>query len=139
MSAEAKKNVVRNFIRAWEAGDVNRLTLATTDDATFWVSPTTIGSGTRTRDEWLQSISGMFSNLSKPMSLQMGDFTAEDDRVSLTLTGSLHLNNGKVYNGNWHMLFFLRDGKISALKEYLDTYHAGQIFGFPDTTLQHRE
>lgn len=136
MSTETNKNVVRSFINGIATGDLNRLALTTTDDASFWVSPTTVGSGTRTRDEWLQSMSDMFSGLAKPMTLEMGDFTAEDDRVSLTLVGGMHLKNGKVYNGHWHMLFFLRDGKISAMKEYLDTYHAGEIFGFPDTTAQ---
>ena len=135
MSTESNKNIVRSFIKAIVSGDLDRLALTTTDDATFWVSPTTTGSGTRNKEEYLQLISGITGELAKPMTLEMGDFTAEDDRVSLTMVGSMHLKNGKVYNGHYHYLFFLRDGKISAVKEYLDTYHAGEIFGFPDATV----
>nr|WP_313802996.1 hypothetical protein [Sphingobium sp.] len=81
-------------------------------------------------------MSDMFSGLAEPMTLETGDFTAEDDRVSLTMVGTMPLKTGKVYRGHWHMLFFLRNGKISVMKEYLDTYHAGEIFGFPNTTAQ---
>ena len=136
MSTEDNKNIVRSFIKDWVAADFDRLALAIADDATFWVSPTTVGSGTRTKEEWLQLMSFMLGDLAKPMTLETGDFTCEDDRVSVTAVGSMHLKNGKVYNGTYHMLFFVRDGKISALKEYLDTYHAGVIFGFPDTATQ---
>lgn len=136
MGTEANKIIVRDFIKGIETGDLNCLALSTTDDATFWVSPTTVGSGTRLKDDWLQSMSAMFSTLAEPMTLEVGDVTAEDDRVSVTMVGRMHLQNGKVYNGHWHMLLFLRDGKISAMREYLDTYHAGEIFGFPEAAAQ---
>jgi ketosteroid isomerase-like protein len=64
----------------------------------------------------------------------LGDFTAEDDRVSVTTVGNVPFKSGKVYNSHYHFLFFLRHGEISAVKEYLDTYHSGEIFGFPSAT-----
>jgi uncharacterized protein len=63
--------------------------------------------------------------------LVLGGFTAEDDRVSVTMVGNIPQRSGKVYSSHYHILFWLRDGKISAVKEYLDTYHVGEIFGFP--------
>jgi len=136
MNTEDNKNAVRSFIKAMVAGDLDQVRLITTDDATFWVSPTSVSSGTHTKEDWLQMMTGVFSDLARPMTLQMNDFTAEDDRVSLTMAGSMQFKNGKVYNGHYHTLFFLRDGKISAMNEYLDTYHVGEVFGFPDTTAQ---
>jgi ketosteroid isomerase-like protein len=47
------------------------------------------------------------------------------------MEGNLPFKNGKVYKGQYHNLFFLRDGKIALMKEYADTYHIGEIFGFP--------
>jgi ketosteroid isomerase-like protein len=79
-------------------------------------------------------MSEVLGDLAGPMTLQLGDLTAEDDRVSLTMIGNIPFKSGKVYNSHYHNLFFLRDGKVSAVKEYLDTYHAGQIFGFPSAT-----
>ena len=63
MSTQDNKNVVRSLIKAIEAGDLNKMGLITTDNATFWVSPTTISSGSHTKQEWLQMMSGAFSEL----------------------------------------------------------------------------
>jgi ketosteroid isomerase-like protein len=132
MSGEVNKNVVRSYFKALEAGDLKQMGHLTTDDFTFWVAPTTIASGTYTKEKWLQLVSDTFDNLAKPMTHQLGDLTAEDDRVSVTTVGNIPFKSGKVYRSHYHLLFFLRDGKISAVKEYLDTYHVGEIFGFPN-------
>jgi ketosteroid isomerase-like protein len=132
MSIENNKNVVKSLLNAFAAGDLDRLEPLLTDDFTFWLAPTTIFSGIYSREKWLQSMSATFDN--GPLKLQFGDFTAEDDRVSLTMEGHQPQKNGKVYANHYHFLFFLRDGKISAIKEYSDTYHVGEIFGFPNAT-----
>ena len=131
MSNEDNKRVVRDYFKAVEANDLNGLGQLTTDDFTFWVAPTSISSGTYTKENWLQLVSGVFSDLAGPMTQQPDILTAEDDRVSVTAIGSIPFKNGKVYSSHYHYLFFLRDGKISEVKEYLDTYHVGEIFGFP--------
>jgi uncharacterized protein len=132
--SEDNKNVVRSFFKALEAGDIEQIGHLTTDDFTFWIAPTTIASGTYTKETFLKLISETFDNLAGPTTLQLGDLTAEDDRVSVTMVGNMPLKSGKVYNNHYHLLFFLRDGKVSAVKEYSDTYHVGEIFGVPDAT-----
>lgn len=134
MSREDNKNVVRSFFQALQAGDVEQIGHLTTDDFTFWVAPTTLASGTYPKEKWLQLMSEIFEDLAGPMTQQLGDFTAEDNRVSVTTVGYVPFKNGKIYSSHYHFLFFLRDGKISAAKEYLDTYHSGEIFGFPNAS-----
>jgi ketosteroid isomerase-like protein len=134
MSAEDNKNVVRRFWQAFAAGDLEEVGQLLTDDFTFWLAPTSIASGTYPKEKWLQLMSDVLSDLAGPMTLKAGHITAEDDRVSITMEGNLPFKNGKVYSGQYHNLFFLRDGKISSMKEYADTYHLGEIFGFPGAT-----
>lgn len=134
MSGEDNKNVVRSFFKAFEAEDLEQVDRLTTDDFTFWVGPTTIGSGTYAKETFLKMMTEMLGESGGPMTLQLGDLTAEDDRVSVTMVGNIPYKNGKVYKGHYHNLFFLRDGKVSAVKEYPDTYHFGEIFGFPNAT-----
>jgi len=134
MSTQGNKSVVRSFFKGFEDGNLEQLDHLTTDDFTFWVTPTTVRSGTYNKEKWLEAVSGIRGELAGPMTLQLGDLTAEDDRVSVTVVGNLPFKSGKVFNSHYHILFWLRDGKISAVKEYLDTYQVGQIFGFPSTT-----
>jgi ketosteroid isomerase-like protein len=134
MSGEDNKNVITRCFKALKAGDLEQVDHLTTDDFTWWVAPTTISSGTYIKEKWLQLISGILGDLAGPMTLQLGDLTAEDDRVSVTMVGNIPFKSGKVYNNHYHHLFWLRDGRISAVKEYLDTYHVGEIFGFPSAT-----
>lgn len=39
--------------------------------------------------------------------------------------------NGRRYNNLYHFLFKLRDGKVAAVKEYLDTMHTNAILCTP--------
>lgn len=132
MSKEENKNVVRSFFSALEAGDVEQIDRLTSDDFTFWVAPTTLASGTYPKSDWLKLMSEIFNGLAGPLTQKLGDLTAEDDRVSVTSIGHVPFKDGNVYSSHYHFLFFLRDGKITAAKEYLDTYHSGEVFGFPN-------
>jgi hypothetical protein len=38
------------------------------------------------------------------------------------------LTNGKVYHSPLHLLVEIRDGKIQAVREYMDTYHVYDVF-----------
>jgi uncharacterized protein len=131
MNGEDNKNILRAFFKAFAAENLEMIDRLTSNDFTFWAAPTTIGSGTYTKEAFLKLISDTFDNLAGQMTLQLGDFTEEDDRVSVTMVGNMPLKNGKVYNNHYHFLFFVRDGKISKMKEYSDTFHVGEIFGFP--------
>ncbi len=55
--------------------------------------------------------------------------TAEDDRVSLEVTGyAVRADNGRVYDNRYHYLFVCRDGKIAELREYQDTVCAVDVW-----------
>ena len=49
------------------------------------------------------------------------EMTAEDDRVAAEPTGAGEMVDGSPYNNVYHMLFYLRGGKICRVKEYMDT------------------
>ena len=37
------------------------------------------------------------------------------------------LGNGRTYNNEYHFLIEIRDGKIAAVREYLDTMHTADV------------
>jgi ketosteroid isomerase-like protein len=53
--------------------------------------------------------------------------TAEGDRVALEAESYGELANGKVYNNQYHVLMEIRNGKIQAVREYMDTQHAHAV------------
>jgi ketosteroid isomerase-like protein len=59
---------------------------------------------------------------------RIGAVTAEDDRVAVEVEVEGVAPNGKLYNNTFHYLFRFRDGKICQVKEYVDTYHAAEVF-----------
>lgn len=46
---------------------------------------------------------------------------AEGDRVALEVTSSGDLKNGRRYRQEYHFVMEFRDGRICAVREYLDT------------------
>jgi hypothetical protein len=53
--------------------------------------------------------------------------TAEGERVAVEAESYARMSNGKIYQNKYHFLFTVRNGKIQAVKEYLDTMHANDV------------
>jgi ketosteroid isomerase-like protein len=45
------------------------------------------------------------------------------DKVAVEVESYGELKNGRVYKQEYHPLITIRDGRISAVREYLDTQH----------------
>jgi hypothetical protein len=58
-----------------------------------------------------------------------GTMTAEDDRVAVLADSDGELVSGGRYDNKYHFLFQLRDGLISRVWEYGDTYQSWKAFG----------
>jgi len=48
---------------------------------------------------------------------------AEGDKVAVELESRGELDNGRLYNNEYHLLMTIRDGKVHAVKEYYDSHH----------------
>lgn len=57
-----------------------------------------------------------------------GVLTAEDDRVAALADSDGELVNGNRYDNKYHFLFQLRDGLITRVWEYGDTYQSWKAF-----------
>ena len=128
MSIEDNKALARSFLEASCAGDFARMREITTDDFTWWQLPSTPFGGTHSKDQFFETLAGAFANADGPFTIEFGDFTAEDDRVSVTAQGNVKFKNGKLYNGHYHCLFYFRDGKISKGREYFDSALVIKVF-----------
>lgn len=126
MSLEDNKRVVMDYFDAVMAVDTAKLDSLIAEGATQWLMPGTPLSGTVERDQMVGGIQFLASVAAGPIVITPGIVTAEDDRVAVTATSNIPLKSGKTYANNYHMLFQLKDGKITHIKEYFDSAHVNE-------------
>lgn len=125
------KELVLEFFDAIAAGDTDKMREMMTDDATWWVAPSTIFSGEHQKEDFLAIVPQLFEQASGPLTFSILDVTCEEDRVSLTAKGNMQMKSGKLYASDYHFLLRVRDGKIAGGREYLDSAHVNDVFGAP--------
>jgi uncharacterized protein len=126
---EANKAVVRKFWRAFSASRFDEALDLLDADATWWVAGTTDISGTYTKPQFSELVTGIAEGTDGGIQVTPTNFTAEGDRVAMEAESYGRLKNGKLYNNLYHFQHVLRDGKLVAIREYLDTQHVQDVFG----------
>ncbi len=127
---EANKALVTRFLAAFSKGDVDGLVAMMSDDATWWVSGRIDGlSGTYPRDQFAELVRGAKAAY-KTGALQITpcSMVAEGDKVAVEAESYAEMLSGAVYNNLYHLLFTVRSGQITSVREYMDTLHAKQVF-----------
>jgi ketosteroid isomerase-like protein len=131
--ALANKAIVADFLATFSRGDVTGVLHRMADDATWWVSGTIAGmSGTyekKTFGALLQGVKTVYKT--GAMQFEPKSMIAEGPFVAVEAASHALLNNGRVYNNQYHLLFEIRDGKVLRVKEYMDTQHAYATFFAP--------
>jgi len=130
MSAEDNKKVVLNFWENFSAGKIDAALALLADNATWWVAgkPELFAlAGTKTKAQFAEILKGLGTAMPKGLRVTPKAMTAEGDRVALEADSYGELANGKVYNNQYHFLMEVRNGKIQAVREYMDTQHAHAV------------
>ena len=70
----------------------------------------------------------MLGRLKGGLKMKVKSAIAEGDKVALEAESEGDLTNGNLYRQQYHFLVEFRDGKISAVREYLDTQHAHAVW-----------
>jgi len=126
MSIESNKRVATEFLNRFNAGDLAGALDAMTDDATWWIAgkPDQLpAAGLHSKEQLAKLEQTMGGHLKNGLKMTVKGLIAEGDKVAVEVESYGELQNGRVYNQEYHMLMTIRDGKISAVREYLDTQH----------------
>ena len=129
MSTAENKALVETFWEAFSSGRYDDAVDMMTDDATWWVAGKTALSGTYTKEEFKNLLANVTPMAPKGIRVTPTMLTAEDDRVSMEAESYGEISNGRTYNNLYHFMMVVRDGKFSAIREYLDTEHVTDTFG----------
>lgn len=126
MSIEQNKKLVVELFARFSANDIAGALDTLTDDATWWIAgkPEQLpAAGVHSKEQIARLLQNMADRLKDGLRLRVKGAIAEDDKVAVEVESYGELRNGRVYNQEYHFLMTIRDGRISAVKEYLDTQH----------------
>lgn len=129
MSTAANKALVTSFWEAFSASKFDDALAMLSEDATWTVMGSTVLSGKYTKPEFTKLLGDVGGNAPKGIAVTPKQLTAEDNRVSIEAESYAEISNGKTYQNIYHFMMECRDGKISAVREYLDTEHVTDVFG----------
>lgn len=128
---EANKNVCRQFFGLLGELKYDEAMQLLHDDIEWWVVGDLDTSGTY---HGRQAVTGLFGlvreGCPEGLTVNFTAVTAEEDRVAIEMNSDGVLGGHK-YSNVYHMLFWVRDGKIFKTHEYFDTkYTAAFVAGF---------
>ena len=130
MGAEENKKLVLGFFEDMSSGNVDAFLGAMADNATWWVAGNPKDfplAGTKTKAEFTQLLGGIGQAMPKGLKITPKGVTAEGNRVAVEAESYGEHANGKIYNNLYHFLVECENGKITAVREYLDTIHAKDV------------
>jgi len=131
VNTEHNKATAQRFFDLFSASDLDGVMALMTDDATWRIpgkKELTPTAGVYTKERIGRLFRRMLDNLTGGLRMTVLSSIAEGDRMALEVTSSGDLKNGRLYRQEYHFIMEFRDGKISAVREYLDTQHAHAVW-----------
>lgn len=126
MSIEQNKQIAESLFDRFNANDVAGALDIMTDDATWWIAgkPDQLPvAGIYNKERIARLLNNMVGQLPNGLRMTVKSVISEGDKVAMEVESYGELRNGRVYNQQYHFVVTIREGKISGVKEYLDTQH----------------
>ena len=127
MQRDDNKRIAHEFFAALNRADSAAVGNLYADDAVLWTAGTLPFSGTFTKAQAVQSTDAILGLFPEGLKFTITGMTAEGDRVAVEAESHGRHVSGKLYHNQYHFLMIIRDGKVYAFKEYLDTMHANDV------------
>jgi ketosteroid isomerase-like protein len=128
---ERNEQLIRTFFETLSTGDLERVRPMLHEDATWTVMASGIpGAGEKKGrkaiiDEFLAPVRGIFEDGDPKVSVV--NVISKGRLVAAETRGAGRLKNGTPYNNVYAWMIEVDDGKIRALREYMDSYYVSTI------------
>jgi ketosteroid isomerase-like protein len=127
MGIEENKALVREYLRRMQAGEATVADLLA-DDVTWWAPHSSELGGTHRGKVAVLALMGKGVDLYQlPLRVIVEEMVAERDQVCVQLVVEAKTAAGRPYRNDYHFAFRVRDGRIAAVREYLDTKYASEL------------
>jgi ketosteroid isomerase-like protein len=125
------KHIAAELFARFSASDIEGVLSLMTDDVTWRVPgkpELSRAAGTYDKNRLRRLFNRMLAELEGGLQMTVTGSVAEGDRVAVEVESTGDLRNGRRYRQQYHFLIEFRDGKITAVREYLDTHHAFDVW-----------
>lgn len=131
MGIAENKQIVLDFYEAGARGDMDTCFALLADEVTWTNIGTTKFSGSYIGKQAIAEdlLGPLFGNLKAGIASKIERLTAEGDIVVAQTSGTAETKDGTPYNNTYCQVIRIRDGKIAAVKEYMDTALIDSVFG----------
>lgn len=129
MEQTDNKKLVREFIVAMQNSNVEKLKTMIIDDFSWWIigkPEYLVTAGEHNKDYFLGFFKGTQLFPEGP-EFNVVSIMAEDNKVAAEATFKAKTAMGTYYENTYHFLFFIEDGKVKRMKEYMDTFSAKRL------------
>ncbi len=120
-SVEVNKSTVKRFFQAMNEGDVDAIIGAYSDDACLQTMGNTLISGVFGREQIAAAAGSIFEVFPRGLRFEIIDMVADGNKVAVEATSEGEHVSGQTYSNEYHFLFEFDGGKLTRLKEYMDT------------------
>jgi ketosteroid isomerase-like protein len=130
MSLEANKKLVADFFGHFGRKDVAGALAMMADDATWWIGgkPALFPlCGLKSKAQIGEILMSLVPVTRNGLEIKPIGMVAEGDKVAVEAVSYGEFPNGRIYNNEYHFLVTVRNSKIAAVKEYLDTMHTADV------------
>ena len=130
MGVAENKKVVLGFVEALSSGNIEAAKAALADDATWWIPGSLPVSGThRGKKAIFEDFLGQAQAFFQPNSvaIQVRNAIGEGDMVAVEWIARGKSAKGRTYENYYHLMFELKNSKIQAIREYVDTLYAKEV------------
>lgn len=122
----ANKQVIADYFHEQTVAGLGSALRYLSDDATWWVPGQWELSGSYTKAQLAAAIDQLpYDGF---LDFEIGAMTAEDDRIAAEIRVLGKLKDGRRFDFWIHFLFTVGDGKITSVKEYVDSQYTRQLF-----------
>ena len=127
MGIEQNKALVAEYFRRMQAGDPTVAELMD-DEITWWVPQSSELGGTHRGKAKVLELMGKGVDLYQlPLKIVVEETVAERDWVAVQLVVEAKTAAGRPYRNDYHFAFRIRNGKVAAVREYVDTQYAKEL------------
>jgi ketosteroid isomerase-like protein len=122
--------VALTFFGNLSAGETDAALDLIADDVVWWLAgkPEEFAlAGTKNKAQFAGMLARIEAGMPNGIRLTITGVTAEGNRVAVEMNADGESATGKAYHNQYHDLLEVRQGKIHAGREYLDTAHAQDV------------